>query len=108
MTVFRVLELTVRFVVIYIHLCSRSHEKKEEVAMMTFQVPLVGWNLDIQRPTVSFVDAAHTVVPGLAGMSSNFLKPTVLKFTSARCARPHNRKWLDDAAAINRFGLCSR
>lgn len=73
-------------VIAYIRIYSSSYDPEDEAALMSIRVPLLGWTLDVQRPTVSFVDAPDTVVPGLAGMFSRSRNVMVAELGSVRCA----------------------
>lgn len=45
----------------------------DDVVSATISVPFLDWNFKLKRPTVSYVDPTHIVVPGLAGMPLVYL-----------------------------------
>jgi len=58
---------------------SRTHHRiipveatlKDEVASMSIRIPFSGWSYRFQQPTVSHVEAADIIVPGLTGTYSH-------------------------------------
>jgi len=75
---------------------------------MSIPVPFSNWSLKIQRPFISFVEAADIIVPGLTGTYSRRAYTQWLKVYTDRRSRSRPWIWMDDAASIDRYSLRTR